>query len=275
MSQFQTAPGFVDVSSTDLLPWQDLKGTAAGMKSKILSRDEKRGAIALLTSVPAGWTDEQRGYHTANEDIFLLEGDLIIDDQKLVKYSYTFIPAGLAHGPSSSLQGALFLEWFSQTPDFVRSDNNAPGARVYAAVRDWNYYRVPWTTDFPRFSRTPPPPGARLKLLKRDPDTGEMFWINAGIQLRQGLLWEVHPTFEEHFMLEYYGEMKLGECLPSGQVVNEWPEGSYHYRPAGIPHMGPVARRTGFGLILVHTGGPLWANYYTDCSKSTEAAPPH
>ncbi|HXN21751.1 MAG TPA: cupin domain-containing protein [Candidatus Dormibacteraeota bacterium] len=279
-SQFQTAPGFVDVSSLDLLPWQDVdfSGTAKGMKTKILSRDEKRGAVTLLTYAPMRYVDQERGYHTADEDIFVLEGDLTIGDQKLLKYSYTFVPAGMVHGPVSSRGGALFLEWFNQKPDFVKSNDNAPGARAYAAVRDWNYYKAPWTIDFPPFRKDLPALGARLKLLRRDPDTGEMLWINAaiqvrqrGLQARQGLLWEVHPTFEEHFVLEYSGDMVVDECLPSRAVANKWPDRSYHYRPAQIPHL---ILRTGFGLILCHTGGPLWADYYKACPKGGKVPVP-
>lgn len=276
VSKFQTAPGFVDVSSMDAIPWRDFDfwDVPAGIETKVLSRDEKSGAVTLLTYAPRGWIDPRRGYHKANEDIFLLEGDLTIDDEKLVKYSYTFLPAGIAHGPISSHHGALFLEWFNEKPDFVQSDSNAPAARAYAAVRDWNYYKKPWTVDFPPSMKSPPSMGPRLKLLRRDPDTGEMLWLNASIEMRQGLWWEVHPTFEEHFLLESTGQMVLGECLPNGMVTNKWEERSYHYRPGGIPHLGPDAHRTGFALILVHTGGPLWADYYADCSKREKAPPP-
>src|SRR5215471_5376547 len=43
--RFQTAPGFVDVSSTDLIPWRDFDfwEAPAGVQSKILSREEKTG----------------------------------------------------------------------------------------------------------------------------------------------------------------------------------------------------------------------------------------
>lgn len=263
-------PGFVDYPSVENLQWErfEVPNWPDGLQAKVLSRDEKRGGVSLMASLPIGWQNAIKGYNKANTEIFVLDGDLQIGDQKLTKYSYTFIPAGTSHGPMATRHGTVFLLWFNQTPNFVPSEENQPGARVYAAVTDWNYYRKPFDSDnFPVYRKGPPIPGLRLKLLRKDPDTGEMTWITHGmVSSRGGFLWEVHPTFEEYFLLERSGEMVVGECLSEGPIGKRYRERGYWWRPAGVGHIGPISRSTGYGLSIVRTGGPLWADYFTDCS---------
>ena len=107
-------PGYVYVETTEELPWRQLTvtGMPDGMLAKTLSRDEKRGGVALLSYLPIRWQHDEMGYHNSDEEIFLLEGDLKIGDQQLTRYSYTFLPEGVAHGPVSTRQGAVFVRWF-------------------------------------------------------------------------------------------------------------------------------------------------------------------
>lgn len=263
-------PGFVSHETTENLRWEriEIPNFPISLQAKVLSRDEKRGGLSLMASLPIAWSTATVGYNNADTEIFLLDGDLQIGDQKLTRYSYTFIPAGKAHGPMSTRQGSVFLVWFNKSPAFVRSKTNSPTARTHAEVRDWNYYQQPFdTTNFPVYREGPPIPGLRLKLLRNDPDTGEMTWITHGMaSSRGGASWEVHPTFEEYFLLERSGEMVVGECLPEGPVGKRYESRGYWWRPGGVGHLGPITRSTGYGLSLVRTGGPLWADYYSSCS---------
>ena len=263
-------PGFVHIESTETVQWQrfTVPGMPGGMMAKFLSRDEKRGGLALLSYLPVRWQHDEQGYHNSDEEIFLVEGDLTIGDQKLTRYSYTFIPAGVVHGPVSTRQGAVFIHWFNKTPDFIASQDNKPGSRENASVRDWNYFKVPWdSVNFPVYRKGPPIQGIRLKLLRNDPDTGEMTWISFAVPGRRGgSLWEIHPTFEEYFLLELSGERAVGECLSEGPTGLRYKERGYWWRPAGIGHRGPLSVSTGYGLSIVRTGNALWADYYTDCS---------
>jgi len=242
-----------------------------GSEAKLLSQDDKLGALSLLSYLPIGSRTEARGYRNADEEIFLLEGDLTIGDQQMTKYSYAFIPAGVVRGPSSTRQGAVFLQWFNKTPDFVESDRDKLGARGYAAVKDWNFFERPWSTDtFPVYRKGPPITGIRLKLLRHDPDTSEMTWISfsvgGGPASWAGSLWEMHPTFEEYYLIEMTKELTVGECLPGGPTPVTFGPRGYWFRPAGIGHIGPLRRLEGYGLFIVRTGGPLWADYYNDCT---------
>src|SRR5262249_31833844 len=115
-------PGYVLIEDTETLPWEPLNipGMREGMKARLLSRSPSIAAVSLMTYLPMRWRQEQKGFHSGDVEIFLLEGDLSIGDaqgeQKLTKYSYTFIPAGLVHGPVSTRQGAVFILWFKGPP---------------------------------------------------------------------------------------------------------------------------------------------------------------
>jgi hypothetical protein len=265
-------PGFVYVKSANALGWEPLEiaGMPPGMSAKVLSRDAQRGGLALLSRRPAGWRHDQRGYHSNDEEIFLLEGDLTIGDQQLTRYSYAFFPAGVVHGPVATQQGAVFLQWFKARPDFVAAAGDAPGARAHATVRDWHFHEQPWEAkNFPVYRKGPLMTGIRKKLLRRDPDTGEMTWITHSTGGPGGFgapvtLSETHPTFEEYFLLELSAERRLTECLPEGLTELPYEEHGYWWRPAGVGHAGLAF--SGESLSLVRTGDVLWADYFTDCS---------
>ncbi len=266
-------PGFVYVASTDELRWEPfaIAGIPDGMLAKILSRDAQRGGVALMSYLPIGWQHDETGYHSSDEEIFLLEGDLTIGEQALTRYSYAFFPAGVVHGPVTSRQGAVFLRWFTARPDFTAATANQSGAREHAVVRGWNYYDQPWSSDnFPVYRKGPLMKGIRKKLLRRDPDTGEMTWLTHSIGGGPGgfggplTLYETHPTFEEYYLLEMTGERIMHECLPEGLTQLRYREGGYWWRPAGIGHFG--SGFSGYTLSLVRTGAVLWADYFTDCT---------
>ena len=178
-------PGFVLFDNADSMPWEDLNipGMPDGIKARVLSRSPSMGAVSLMTYLPIGWHQDNKGYHNSDVEIFLLEGDLTIRDakgeQKLTKYSYTYIPAGTAYGPVSTQQGAVLIHWFKGKPDFVASNRDKQGARAYAAVRDWNYYRKSLYIGepFPAYRVGGNIPGSIHELLRQDPDTGEMTWM--------------------------------------------------------------------------------------------------
>src|SRR5262245_9216435 len=78
--------GFVGFISQKDLPWEEfrVKGVASGLKAKTLSRDPKTGAVSLLLSYPTGWRSRaDSNYHSGDEEIFVLEGDLTIGGRTL------------------------------------------------------------------------------------------------------------------------------------------------------------------------------------------------
>lgn len=281
-------PGFVLHYHPESVRWEpfEVPGMPEGVQRRVLSLSPSMGAVTQITYIPEGWRHES-GYHTVDEELFVLEGDLtIVDDEgeeELGKYSYSFIPAGVAHGPMTSRQGAVLMHWFKGEPDFVASDTSRTGARAHARVRDWNHFDSPWYIGepFPPYRVGGNFPGALHKLLRLDPDTGEMTWMtfNASIPAASRALgnfgggYEVHPSFEEYFFLEKEGDTVIGECLEQGLTQIRYGDRSYWWRPGGIGHGGATSHgdgNSGYNIAIVRTGTRLWADYFTDCSYDTQ-----
>lgn len=263
--------GFVGWVQPEKLSWRPF--AVAGLpeaQAKLLSFSKATGARSQITKLPAGWRGPL-GYHNADEEIFLLSGDLSIGGKKMTKYSYAYYPAGYAHGQALSEHGATLLHMWDGEPDFVASSESRPDARLDEVIEDWNYYDTPWTKedDLPRFTDVMPPPGQyRLKFMRRDKSTGAMTWINfikGNNEIGGPEVWEVHPSWEEAMLLE--GEFSYGECLAQGEVVGNYTPGGYFFRPAEILHGGKSAQMTSDLLFIFRTPKPIWADYYSECDK--------
>lgn len=287
--EMEGRPGFVIHYAPEAsIAWEafEVEGMPSGRKRRLLSRSRSMGAITQITYVPDGWR-QPAGYHNADEELFVLEGDLTIEDdsgtQQLTRYSYAFLPAGMAHGPMSSRQGAVVMHWIKGEPDFVQSERHKRGARLHAAVRSRNHFDSPWYigNPFPAYRVGGNFPGAIHKLLRQDPDTGENTWMtfNASIPASSrgvgnfGGGYEVHPSFEEYYFLEKSGDTVIGECLEQGLTQVTYSDRSYWWRPGGIGHGGATSHGDGrpdYGIAIVRTGTRLWADYFTDCSYETQ-----
>lgn len=278
--------GFVLHYEPTSVPWQSFTGPGipAGLQRRLLSQSPSMGAVSQITYVPPGWT-RPAGYHNVDHEIVVLEGDLSLGDEDLTKYSYSYMPAGVVHGPVKSRQGAVLLDWWKGHPDFVASRSNKDGARVHARVRDWNQFESPWYIGkpFPDYRPGGNFPGAIHKLLRLDSDTGEMTWMTFGATIpappsgRVGNFgggYEVHPSFEEYFFPEKSHDSFINECLKQGETTVKYGDRTYWWRPGGIGHGGsPPSNvdeaKAGYGISIVRTGVRLWADYVTDCSYQT------
>lgn len=300
--------GFVLHYDTTKVAWQPFvaPGIPEGLQRRPLSESPSMGAVAQITYVPAGWS-QPIGYDEVDNEILVLDGDLSIGDEKLGKYSYSYVPAGVVRGPVRSRQGAVLLQWFKGPPKFVAAAKGKAGARTHARVRDWNRYKEPWYIDepFPAYRTGGNFPGYLHNLMRKDPDTGEMTWmtfvssIPAPPSSKPGNFGggaEVHPSFEEYYIPEgtrvatsdergptraVYG----GECVEQGISTYKRGTRGYFWRAAGVAHgtvaQAPPGERDGdgnlkkgngepsWGWTLVRTGTRLWATYVTDCSYKT------
>ncbi len=241
---------------------------------KLLSFSESTQARSQITELPAGWRHPS-GFHSTNEEIFVLSGDLTVGDDRMTKYSYAYYPAGYVHGEVYSEYGATLLHWWDGDPDFVVSQVSKPDTRLDEVVTAWNYYDQPWTNekDFPRYTEVMPPPDTfQLKLMRKDKATGAMTWINnisgdgnIGGTIGGSEVWEVHPSWEEAMLLE--GELTYGECLPQGEVVGTYNPGGYFFRPANIRHGGKSTYSDTYSLFIFRTSASLWADYFPGCNN--------
>ncbi|UNK79799.1 DUF4437 domain-containing protein [Sphingopyxis granuli] len=302
-------PGLMhNIPNIEFVDWKpfDAPGFSPGLYRRLLSESPSMDAVAQITYVPAGWSLPP-GYDEVDNEIVVLDGDLSIGDEKLTKYSYSYIPAGMFRGQVKSRQGAVLLQWFKGPPKFVAAAKGKAGARTHARVRDWNRYKEPWYIDepFPAYRTGGNFPGYLHNLMRKDPDTGEMTWmtfvssIPAPPSSKPGNFGggaEVHPSFEEYYIPEgtrvatsdergptraVYG----GECVEQGISTYKRGTRGYFWRAAGVAHgtvaQAPPGERDGdgnlkkgngepsWGWTLVRTGTRLWATYVTDCSYKT------
>lgn len=264
----------------------DPSGMPAGLQRRVLSQSPSMDAVSQITYVPAGWSHSP-GYHGVDMEMFILEGDLSISDDasedKLTKYSYSYMPAGVMH-ELRSRQGAVLIQWWKGAPDFVAVAHDQEGARKYSRIRNSNHFHTAWYVGepFPAYRVGGNFPGMIHKLLRQDPDTGEMTWMSLIVSIPAppsgkggnffGGSYEVHPSFEEYFFPEKSHDSFIDECLEQGPATVKYGDRTYWWRAGGVGHGGPASLNVdtaGHSFAIVRTGTRLWATYVTDCSYKT------
>lgn len=244
---------FIEFIQAQALPWQAgvPGGFLPGTRSKILSVDADSGASSLLIHYPAGWSydaDSTPHHLLADEEFFVLDGELRIDDVHYGTKSYAHLPAGFTRRRTSSADGAVVLTFFSADPglaDGPAPEDSLDERRLVAYV---DGFVGEWGGNFhPKF-----PPGAGRKFLRRDPIDGEETWLLGTMPLRSGRRPEKHPVVEEMYLLS-------GDLVgPLGTMR----AGSYFWRPPEELH-GPFGSPTGNLMLFRTKGGPL-STVYTE-----------
>ena len=238
------------------LAWHDLPETATRpfVQAKRLSRDLESFATTTILRHPKGWAFEQKHYLDGDEEFFVLEGALTINDVTYSKGDYAFLPAGFVRTHMASPDGADVLVYLEGQHKRAEGD---PPDDLYDASK--LVLRIP--TEAVEWGGATDPnvaaPGVRRLGLRKDPDTGDTTWLldvdETGMGDEVNRL-ETHPVVEEVFVLS--GEMHM----PMGVLK----KGAYFWRPPDIPH-GPVGTKTGALGIFRCKGGPLT----TDWSEET------
>lgn len=235
--------GFVQPKTLHLRPL--IFAGLPGAEFKQLSFDEKTGARTILAQLPAGWA-QPAGYHSADLEMFVVEGGISIGDKPMGKYAYAYYPAGYSHSFSTA-KGATVLQFWGGAPDYVKSATSRPGTDTAAAVDGVSYNDVPTTgpSALPKFRNEPVMQNSpvHVKLLRHDAKSGQTTWIATTpggypVMSGEGDLprWASSASWQEGFLVA--GDMTIGECLPEGQVAGAYAPNGYFFRPAGIAHGG-------------------------------------
>jgi hypothetical protein len=103
----------------DHLPWRAVTGSAtagvggAGVKEKILSRDETSGDVTRLLKFDPGVETTETIAHEFWEEVWILEGELIDLEKKqtFTAGMYACRPPGMVHGPYRAPTGCTTLEF--------------------------------------------------------------------------------------------------------------------------------------------------------------------
>lgn len=241
---------FIEFMQVQRLPWNGEgavgPGVRDGARIRVLSVDPADGACSLLVQYPPGWRRERSETLTADEELFVVSGDLTIDEQTYGRYGYGHLPAGHCRHGMSSVEGAVVLTFFSAHPESRPASAHASGWQEERLVAHVDSLAGEWGGGFhPRF-----PPGAGRKWLRRDPVTGDDTWILGTMPLRSGRRAEKHPVVEEMYLLSGELHGHLGVMRP----------GAYFWRPPEEWH-GPFGSLTGNVLLFRTVGGPLSTEY--------------
>tara|TARA_R110002049_G_scaffold25557_3_gene89620 strand:+ start:852 stop:1796 length:945 start_codon:yes stop_codon:yes gene_type:complete len=269
--------GFVQPDTLHLRPLV-LQGLDT-VEFKQLSFDEETGARTLLVELPPGWT-QPPGYHSADLEMFVVEGGIRIGDRPVGRYSYAYYPAGFSHS-FGTVGGATVLQFWSGEPDYVASAESKPGIDPNAAVDGLLYNDVPTKgpASLPKYRDEPVMENSpvHVKLLRLDEDTGQKTWIATspgGYPVMSGEgdlpLWSSSESWQEGFLIA--GDLTIAECLPEGQVAGKYEANDYFFRPAGIRHGGLSQYSDTFSVWLYRTGPDHWVTYDDRCAEPAAAA---
>lgn len=98
------------------------KATGAVLK---LLRDETGdgGPLVKILRIPPGWNDTTLHWHTYEEEMFLLEGEMTFFEQHWHAPAYFLVPPRTPHGHVVSKEGATILQRFGGPIDMNYVDS--------------------------------------------------------------------------------------------------------------------------------------------------------
>jgi quercetin dioxygenase-like cupin family protein len=89
-----------------------------GVRIQVLHKDESTGGMTVLTHIAAGATIPEHWHTSADETVYVLEGDFVERGQSYGPGAFFAGRAGTSHGPHSSVSGCVVLTAFSAAIDF-------------------------------------------------------------------------------------------------------------------------------------------------------------
>lgn len=243
------ARAHVEFMQAQMLPWRRIPPGRArpDAEYKFLSRDPDSGACSCLVRYPPGWSREAVEALDADEEFYVLDGNLDMDDAHFGPDHYGFLPAGWPRQRMRTHGGAVVLTFFDREPGFAPTPTGPPPPELAArAIPHLDVLGMPWdrTLNDPRLAHL----GIGRKNLRTDPATGERSFLSLMLPHAEppGARGprETHPVVEECFVL-------AGSLTgPHGTMH----AGAYFWRPAGIPH-GPFGTRFGCVALIRFVGG--------------------
>ena len=229
------------------LPWTPgvYGGARDDVDSKILSIDDAAGDSSSLIRYPAGWHRTTPEALTAEEELYILDGEVEINGRTYKRDCYACFPAGYVRETAESRKGCVALTFFDSEPRL--SSDHAGDYDPDDLVEFINSFDMKW--DSTTADSSLEWMGNRRKVLKwdRDHDQKQTFLFTTPPHIYPEN-WAcptlTHPCVEESFMI-------AGELTgPFGKMT----EGAYFWRPEGKPH-GPFGTRGGgFALIRFKYG---------------------
>lgn len=238
----------------------ELAGGTGTAKQRHLAYDEEDGSLSAKIHFETDWS-RPAGVHVAQTEWYILEGEVRLGDEVLVKDDYWMTPAGVV-APALKVKAGTKILLFREFGDW----GFEPGAKQWDSVRPDQKLVVKRSSQMPwidvkdgspmRFDLGGTPvPGLYIKMLFRDEKTGfytrlikaKPDWVEHPLAH--------HPVYEEAYCLEGSFHYNFGEM---------WP-GTYFFRPALVRHGDFAAGKDGT-VWIVRCDGDL-VDWYTDNAK--------
>ena len=229
------------------LPWvaDGLGLQRAGVRTKILSRDARTGAVSAIVQYPPGW---RRPTETLaiDEEFFVLDGALTHAKSggEIMQYGpdcYAFWPQGMARGEMSAPKGATVLTFLSG-PLIQQAMAMFDTSRMVERI---DIREGEWIADLAAMGLTVMASTSKIRRLRSDPISGEITYVTAVIPYMRETQSERHPVIQEIFVLAG------GVAGNTGTMQ----AGAYTWRPENITH-GPYGSTTGAVFLFRSHGGP-------------------
>lgn len=233
------------------LPWVTGKWAwpGAGVEVKILSEDEDSGACSAIVRYPAGWQQAAACWLDAAEELYVLEGELLINGERHGNEMYAWLPPGYSTRRDSP-QGAVVLTFLDRRPTATAGEGSYDPDQLILGL---DAYQVPWKAGFdPAYASV----GLRSKTLRMDEARQDRTFLVSCPPHMHPPGWagpqEHHDCIEESFLI-------AGDFLSN---VGTMKAGAYFWRPPHIDH-GPYGSRMG-NLTLIRTLGHKLENNWTE-----------
>lgn len=238
----------IEFIQAQFLPWRRIGPGLArpDAEYKLLSRDATDGACTALMRYPPGWSREGPEHILADEEFYVLEGALHMDERVYPADGYAFLPAGWTRGRMAAPDGCVLLAFYDREPVLVAGPGDGMAEQSPRAVPHIDAARMAWdmTLNDPNLRHL----GISRKNLRTDPETGERTFLSlilpqAAPQGGKGPQ-ETHPCVEEAYVIAGSLSGPQGTMHP----------GAYFWRPPGVPH-GPFGARWGAVSLIRFVGG--------------------
>lgn len=238
----------IEFVQTQFLPWRRIGPGLArpDAEYKLLSRDPADGACTVLMRYPPGWSREGPEHILADEEFYVLEGELWMDGRAYRADHYAFLPAGWTRQSMRSPTGCVLLAFYDREPVLEPGEGDGAAERSARAIPQLDAAAMAWDLSLndPNLKHL----GISRKNLRTDPDTGERTFLSLILPQAEPASGkgpqERHPVVEEAYLIAGTTTGPQGTMHP----------GAYFWRPPGIAH-GPFGSRWGSVSLIRFVGG--------------------
>jgi hypothetical protein len=245
----------IESIQAQLMPWitTDKSHVRPGVEIRTFSEDDETGASSSMIRYPAGWSQSDPAVVLAQEEIFVLDGEIEIAGETYRLHDYANLPVGYPRDSIKSEKGAVVLTFFSETPKVVAASDHTDGYDEAVLIKKIDTVAMRWERSELQEGGEENPMAyydGGLKFLRQDPHTKEQTFLFAASPQTHPPEWkalqETHAVVEESFVV-------MGEMIGPREVRSA---GAYFWRPPHILH-GPFGSLTGVTSFIRTVGGSL------------------